>query len=240
MAKLIDLTGEKFDKLTVTQRSNNIILPSGKQVVAWDCLCDCGNTIVARGDYLRGGVTRHCGCDRKGNGVGKLSKLNNYIILEDYVVGFSTNTHNEFYVDADDFDKIQKYSWYESDTGYLMSRINDKIVRMHRLIMNVENKKIVIDHINHNTLDNRKNNLRIATNSQNNMNRGLSNSNNSGITGVCWDKRKEKWRAYIKIDSKQIELGCYNRFEDAVKARKEAEENYFGEYSYDNSIERTV
>ena len=200
MAKLIDLVGKKFDKLTVIQRSNNFILPSGKQVVTWECLCDCGNEITARGDYLRNGIIRHCGCDRKGNGVGKLSKLNNYVVLDDYAIGFATNTHNEFYIDIDDLNQMQKYSWYESDTGYLMSRINNKIVRMHRLIMNVKDKKIVIDHINHNTLDNRKNNLRIATNSQNNMNKRLLSNSTSGITGVSWDKRKEKgdpWILYI-------------------------------------------
>lgn len=240
MAKLIDLTGKKFDKLTVIKRSDNLVLPSGKQIVTWECLCDCNNTIIARGDYLRNGITRHCGCNRKGNGIGKSSKLNNYIILDDYIVGFTTNTHNEFYIDIDDFDKVKKYSWYENEDGYLISRINNNLVRMHRLIMDVKDKKLDIDHINHNTLDNRKNNLRIVTRSQNSMNKKLANNSTSGITGVCFDKRKEKWRAYIKINGKQNELGYYNDFQDAVNARKNAEEECFGEYSYDNSIERVV
>lgn len=240
MAKLIDLTGEKFDKLTVIRRADDLVLPSGKRVVAWSCLCDCGNEVVARGDYLRDGITRHCGCNRKGNGVGKTNKLNKYIFINDYVIGITTNTNNEFCIDIDDIDKVQKYSWYESDTGYLMSRINNKIVRMHRLIMNVKDKNVVVDHINHNTLDNRKNNLRIVSSSQNNMNKIKQSNNTSGITGISWDKRKKKWRAYIKINSKHSELGLYDNFEDAVNARRDAEERYFGEYSYKNSIERVV
>lgn len=240
MARLIDLTGEKFDKLTVIRRADDLVLPSGKRVVAWFCLCDCGNEFVARGDYLRDGITRHCGCNRKGNGVGKTSKLNKYIIINDYAIGITTNTNNEFCIDIDDIDKVQKYSWYESDTGYLMSRINNKIVRMHRLIMDVKDKNVVVDHINHDTLDNRKNNLRIASSSQNNMNKIKQSNNTSGITGVSWDKRKKKWRAYIKINSEHSELGFYDNFEDAVNARRNAEEKYFGEYSYKNSMERVV
>jgi hypothetical protein len=240
MAKLIDLIGEKFGKLTVIRRANDLVLPSGKRVVSWFCLCDCGNEIVARGDCLRDGITRHCGCNRKGNGVGKTSKLNKYIIVDNYAIGITTNTNNEFYIDIDDIDKVQKYSWYESDTGYLMSRINNKIVRMHRLIMNVRDKNMIVDHINHNTLDNRKNNLRIASSSQNNMNKTKQSNNTSGITGVSWDKRKKKWRAYIKINNKHSELGLYDNFEDAVNTRRDAEEKYFGEYSYKNSIERVV
>lgn len=240
MARLIDLTGEKFDKLTVLKRADDLVLPSGKRVVAWFCLCDCGNEIVARGDCLRDGVTRHCGCNRKGSGMGKPSKLSKYVIIDNYAVGIATNTNNEFYVDIDDIDKVQKYSWYENDDGYLMSRINNKIVRMHRLIMCVENKDVVIDHINHNTLDNRKNNLRVVNNSQNNMNKTRQSNNTSGVTGVSLDKREGKWRAYIKVDGKQNSLGYYDDFENAVKARKEAEDKYFGEYSYDNSIERVV
>jgi hypothetical protein len=67
------------------------------------------------------------------------------------------------------------------------------------------------------------------------MNVGLRSNNKSGVTGVIWHRRSSKWRAFIRINGKQIELGLFDRFEDAVVARKEAEEKYFGEFSYDNS-----
>ena len=63
----------------------------------------------------------------------------------------------------------------------------------------------------------------------------LKSNNTSGVTGVNWDKRYNKWEARIKKDYKQIHLGYFNDFEDAVKARKDAEKKYFGEFAYDYS-----
>jgi hypothetical protein len=64
------------------------------------------------------------------------------------------------------------------------------------------------------------------------MNKGIISNNTSGATGVIWNKRLNKWQSRITVDKKDIYLGSYNNFEDAVKARKEAEEKYFGEFSY--------
>ena len=72
------------------------------------------------------------------------------------------------------------------------------------------------------------------------MNSKLPNNNTSGIKGVCWNKNYQKWFAYIKINQKSINLGYFINFDDAVKARKEAEEKYFGEYSYDNSMKESL
>lgn len=68
------------------------------------------------------------------------------------------------------------------------------------------------------------------------MNSGLSSNNTSGVTGVHWDKLNKKWKAQIGYNYKRIQLGSFDNFEDAVAARKQAEEKYFGEYSYDNSM----
>ena len=68
------------------------------------------------------------------------------------------------------------------------------------------------------------------------MNRKITNRNTSGVVGVVWDKNKKKWEAIIRINKKQIHLGLFDNFEDAVSTRKQAEEKYFGEYSYDNSM----
>lgn len=83
--------------------------------------------------------------------------------------------------------------------------------------------------------DNRKSNLRIATRQENNRNHKVCIMNTSGVTGVTWDKNRNKWIAQIHINNKNIHLGRFISFEDAVKARKKAEEKYFGEFSYDNS-----
>jgi len=90
---------------------------------------------------------------------------------------------------------------------------------------------INIDHIDRNPLNNRKYNIRVATDSQNMMNRGIQKNNTSGITGVCWIKEKCKWKAQIKINRKNINLGYFSNFDDAVKARKGAEKKYFKEFA---------
>ena len=93
-----------------------------------------------------------------------------------------------------------------------------------------------IDHKNHDKMNNRKSNLRRANNSENAMNSELSSANTSGVTGVYHDKKRNKWIASIMFNYKNIHLGRFDKFEDAVKARKDAEEKYFGEWSYDNSM----
>ena len=70
------------------------------------------------------------------------------------------------------------------------------------------------------------------------INTGLKLNNTSGATGVSWHKNKGKWQAYLTINHKRIHLGYHVKFDDAVKVRKDAEEKYFGEYSYDNSINK--
>lgn len=102
--------------------------------------------------------------------------------------------------------------------------------------MNCYDKKLQVDHINHNTFDNRKSNLRIVTVSQNNMNKGLRRDNTTGYTGVVWSNVSGKYLANIKINQKRIHLGTFSKIEDAVRARREAEEKYFGEYRFNESL----
>ena len=85
-------------------------------------------------------------------------------------------------------------------------------------------------------MTNRKQNLRICTNQENNFNKGLYSHNTSGVSGVSWDKSRNKWEASIKINRKKIHLGRFENFNEAVNKRKEAEEVYFGEFAYKQNI----
>jgi len=84
----------------------------------------------------------------------------------------------------------------------------------------------IIDHINHNRTDNRINNLRNVSIKENLKNKAKGKNNKSGQVGVCWRKSTNRWRAYIKVDKKCIELGSFVSFSDAVNARKNAEVLY--------------
>ena len=102
---------------------------------------------------------------------------------------------------------------------------------MHRLVMGVTDPKIHVDHINHDTLDNRRSNLRLATCSQNHMNSRRYSSNKSGTPGVSWNCRKKKWQAMITINGHQRHLGDYKEIADAISARKNAEPIHFKEFN---------
>ena len=104
--------------------------------------------------------------------------------------------------------------------------------QFHRWLMG---NPVEVDHINHSGLDNRRINLRVCTRNQNNMNRSVQPNNTSGVTGVVWDKCNSKWKAQIALNGKLKNLGRYTLKGDAVKARKDAEKKYFGEYAYQAS-----
>ena len=132
-------------------------------------------------------------------------------------------------IDLEDIDIVKKYKWRLNSSGYITSGSDN--LAIHRLIINCPDD-MVVDHINHNPLDNRKSNLRICTISQNNMNRGLQSNNSSGYVGVSFYKPTNKWVAYIKINSKTIKLGYYDTKEEAIEAREQAEIDLFGEFKY--------
>jgi len=98
-------------------------------------------------------------------------------------------------------------------------------VWLHRLV-NQTPKDMDTDHINGDTLDNRRENLRTVTRTQNNYNVGLHSNNTSGHTGVIWNKNREKWEAQIQYKGKHIYLGRHKDKKDAIEARKEAEAIY--------------
>ncbi len=135
-------------------------------------------------------------------------------------------------VDAIDFEDVNKHKWclHKSNGIGAYYAIAGKTL-MHRHITKAK-KGDVIDHIKHNTLDNRRCNLRVGNNSKNMMNRGILSSNKSGYSGVFFVKANRNWNACIQASGRRINLGYFKLKCQAVKARKEAEVKYFGEYNY--------
>lgn len=234
-----NLIGRQFGRLTVLRQDEDYISPRGKHAVKWICQCNCQDqTIVSvRDNHLKEGSTVSCGCYARE----KDKKYNNFDLSGEFGICYLNNGKQVLF-DIEDYDLIKDYYWQENKYGYIVSQIqNNGIItglRINRLIMGLENgDKRVVDHIQHNLLDNRKSQLRIVTYSQNGQNQTLNSKNTSGYTGVSWSKKYNKWRVYIKLNGKQIFLGYYNNIDDAVNARHSAEDKYFGEYSYKNSME---
>lgn len=131
----------------------------------WECTClNCGGHKTVKGEHLRLGYIESCGClkaEQKTRG----RATNTYIIR--------TNKGDEILVDADDLDRLSRYSWSVGADGYPQARVKGKMVRLHEfLLARYRGPGLVIDHINRNRLDNRKDNLRIVTKSHNCANRG--------------------------------------------------------------------
>lgn len=235
MAKFIDLTGQKFGRLTVISRASN-----KRTSACWWCQCDCGNNelIPVLGHNLLKGNTRSCGCLQKESVLSlrdKNKKYNDYNLDGEYGIGYTSNG-DEFYFDLEDYDKIKDYCWTISAHGYVVTGAGRFHIQMHNIVLDTP-EGYTPDHIHGKDTrnDNRKSNLRAVDKTQNQMNMGLKSNNKSGITGVYWDTAHGKWKATIQAYGKRHNLGTFINFEDAVKARKEAEQQYFGEFAYDVS-----
>lgn len=240
MSALIDLTNMKFGKLTVINRTKDRIYKNGRIRPQWLCKCECGKEVVVPTEYLRRGRTQSCGCLQKERTAVSHKKYNDFDLSGEYGVGY-TAKGEPFYFDKEDFDKIKDYCWGISDDGYVYSVINGKYVRFHRLILEMNNDRNVVDHINHITNDNRKINLRVCTQSENSKNRKPNKSSKSGYNGVTWNKQSTKWIANIKANGKYQYLGSFDSVEQAIKVRQQAEEKYYGEYAYkSNKIDNLI
>lgn len=144
----------------------------------------------------------------------------------------------ETIVDDDDYKILSQFNWYINHDGYVYkgkyTRGTKKTssTRMHRMIMSAPDK-MDVDHINHNRLDNRRENLRICTRSANTMNRDkFPTRNTSGFKGVSWSKFHRKWDARIKKDGKNYWLGLFTNKEDANLAYQRKARELFKEFNY--------
>jgi len=144
-------------------------------------------------------------------------------------------------VDDEDFDRVSALTWSahleNKEYYYAVHSINcegkKKQIRMHRFILNVSNPKIYVDHVNGDTLDNRKENLRLASNSENSRNLTRQRTNISGYRGVfkAPDSYKTRpWKAGIKYNNKNKHLGYFATPEEAARVFDKAAKELFGEF----------
>lgn len=229
---IIDLTGQRFGRLTVVSRAENYVSPTGKsRHLRWDCICDCGNKCTVYGDALKAGRTKSCGCLQKENlniinKHGRI-KTNKYEIVGETVYVTVEKSEEKVICDLEDWEYLKEYYWNLNTNGYVTAVTSGrKRAMMHKLIM-PDNTYEVVDHINRNKLDNRKGNLRYTTYSVNAQNRSLTPNNKNGCFGVR--KSKNRWQAIITSYGKKIFIGSFKTKEEAIAARKEAERIYHKE-----------
>lgn len=237
-----DITGLKFGRLTVIGKTNiKSDRASDNGALLWKCQCECGNICYySRYSLITPNGVRSCGClydDTRGI----YSKKYNTYDLDNYDFGIGyCNNGTYFFFDKEDYDKIKEYCWWY-DGRYVIAHTtkNDEkyttdIIRMHRVVMDIPDREdIEVDHKNLIRYDCRKINLRQANSYENARNKDYSSLSPTGVTGVR--QEHSKWLATIKLNGKNIRLGLFENFEDAVKARQDAEIRLFGEFRFDMS-----
>jgi hypothetical protein len=229
MSKFIDLTGRQFGRLIVLRKSPN-------RNGYWICKCTCEKGTIKEifGGSLRSGATKSCGCYRKEKALQSIRErhpaTNTYDLSGEYGI-CHINNDIEFYFDKEDYEILKKYQWRINKKNTILTK---NALYASRLIMSkyhdIEN--LYIHFRNRNKLDLRKENMMLVTKKESgalgrfNM---LEDPNDS--EGVYQDKYG--WKAFIRYLGKSYRLGYFDKKEDAVKARKQAEKKYYGKYFID-------
>ena len=156
-------------------------------------------------------------------------RSNKYIPCGDYYkielyYPHSTIVEDYAYISTCDLQLARQVYWRKTEYGYARGKnpITKKDILLHKLITQTT-KSTIIDHINRNKLDCRRENLRIANNQINSLNRNPQNNSTTGYKGVTYDSRKGKFKSYIKFNGKKRELGYFDTAEEANAERVECE-----------------
>ena len=146
-------------------------------------------------------------------------------------------------VNAVDYDWLMQWKWSAQWNKYTKSFYavrreyrdgKETAILMHREILGLPRKSDgrCGDHINHQTIDNRRSNIRIATRSQNLQNQLIRSNNTSGYKGVSYHKPSRKWLAHIGINGRLRHLGGYSTREEAAEVYRKAASELYGEFAH--------
>lgn len=138
-------------------------------------------------------------------------------------------------VDDVDFEWLNKYTWNVVD-GYARATVDGVSDTFMHMILITRTNGQQIDHINRNRLDNRRENLRLCTRSENQYNIGLRKDNRSGARGVYYHIRDKRWIAKTKVQGERIHIGSFKTKEDAVIAYNEFVKKHHKEFAFVNPI----
>lgn len=204
MNSLIDLTGQRFGKLTVREKLPAV--SDGK--TRWLCDCDCGNSCVVLSYTLRKRNQQSCGCGKIKDIVGQ--RFGHLVVMK----------RSEKYVTISG--RTKKYLWEcRCDCGEIVYRLSEKLQLGKNCACKTCMEKAAALNMVENAgfIDGTQITKLVSTKANINS--------KSGIRGVFFNRRSGKWRASLKFQGKDHYLGEYQNMEDAIKARKRAEELYF-------------
>jgi hypothetical protein len=155
-------------------------------------------------------------------------KTKNTFVIDGETVIVRTTSGKEFIISACDLERVKRYTWCISKTGYPVANTNPKVVKLQRYLLSPP-EGMVVDHINGNTLDNRRENLRVCSIADNSRN--AAKKGKSTIAPGIQLKNNGRYRARITVNRKEIALGTFDTLDEAIAARHKAEREFFGDYS---------
>lgn len=218
MPKLIDLTGQKFNRWLVIKRAEN----NNQNKPTWFCRCKCGTERNVSASSIRMGITKSCGCLQKEN-LQKMSKTHGKSKYPEYTVWLNiiARCYNE---------KSDYYHDYGGRGISLCDIWRNDFSLFYKDMGARPSSKHSIDRIDVNG-NYEPNNCRWATATEQGWNKRVPRNNKVGVSGVHWYKSTNRWRVTITVNKKHISLGYYVNLDEAIKVRKEAEKLYWNKSS---------
>jgi hypothetical protein len=225
MSRYIDITGNKYNMLTV------IAFAYVKKDSYWLCRCDCGNTKIVSVANLKSGQTKSCGClhniDAKKKMLAREEKEGRISLVG--------NKYGSLTVLKNKYDDVISKTWLcQCDCGKILEVPEQQLLKgtfNSCGCKNRENSKINVG-----KYVGRVDGTMVSVIKSNK----ISSANTSGVRGVSYHKKSSTWHAYIGFKGKLYELGYYRDRNDAVSARKNAEEKLYGEFLewYENEFNK--
>ncbi len=210
-----------------------IVLRNGCKRICWECLCACGKIKIIRQDVILSSNANSCGECPASYDL-KIENENVYLKIKNDILIIDFYTYLLIKGKAIHISKIGKKKYaYVHDIN--KKRKNRRNLRFHRYITSAPTA-FLVDHINGDTLDNRLENLRYATASENSRNQKISSRNTSGYKGVTWIKKMNKWKSSISVNLKRINIGYFDNKHLAAVAYNKASIKYHGNFAKLNII----